>query len=1714
MDNSNSTYVSALSRAVNSASGDPNSIVSTVALAPLRAEFEAETAYQGSRRKVVVKAALDSDDRVFLQNNVYKHVHVDFQASSYSSHSMANARRFIEQEIFIWRVHKKQRVVDIGGNWHDHLVKGRYNIHSAAPLLDVRDSARHTRRVLDANKWARTVIAAADAAVESATSEQRAKASAARDFLSNPSHYFCNKLGEDCSVQCDVVFFFDSIYDIDFYTLPSIMSAHGAGVGYGFFIFSPEMLVDKEGFVRGMNCRWERRMVSETVEIGGVYITTRNREVITFTFKDDSCLEYTHDYVNYMLWCTRITVRDGDNAYLIERTYCEGIVRFEVLAIGSEIEYPQSNLSFSYWLPGVEDKVGVRVFWLNSLADSRSSLAVDSRVAWVDKRLVQKVLAYGCRLSDDKFTPKAMFDYCSSANVRATINGVDVSVKESLDTIEAWRVSFTLWFVVFMERYEQGFINSYFLAREQERRSIRHGSIMTLLLREVGSSFGKLFADHDGFVARLRQGLLTDLDKKFKDNERLEFPSVQPIEPLIRFEEVTRDFEGSYAAALEDPDEVSSWAKQLRRLVEPRLVAEALDRVTAQLRVMPSGDEERPILESAAALLQRRLMRVSPSYAGNAEGAWSDLELAERTLDRKVPLPGSADDALLERVEVGDDAGEESLRPSESASAVGFSDVVVLSLCRPEVTKEFHATFRGEVWLERGGSSAGLCAVGAMTTAAGVIGVEIDSVSVFEALKTSSRGGKVNWFSCSDVCQAAVSLGFNLAVLFIGASDCFLTGVSFGQVYFSDRPVAFLVLRDNHFFAAVPGTCSGDGEWFRYASITEAVGGSDSGFVKPDLASFGISTDALSDVTEGDIGFSDALSVVPEEEESDSFADASPPSDYTVSLRGDPASPVLMSRKRVRDDDKDDLSDLSDFSISPPVGYGTVMSGALGFSSSGFEVPTPTSDDEILDFLVRDKATPASVTNRGSSARVGSQEISCGGVVAVGQQSLSNGRLHCCCCRRARTSSKVDLPSSCQGEDPSSYSLNTIGAFSKEPGALGCVYKFVKVIFVALSRARSLSSAEKRGIWNKVRVLFKGVFGFALFSSPAILLQTLGLSKIVCLAGSFLKLCVSVVSVSAPFLGLGCAIVLPGILGAMWFVRSELSLDNKLPWSEVSGCRDVLEQPPVARVCQERKSTKTKPCVVSDKRYNKGWLTPLARADQIKSSSDASVEVDSLARNLSKSIARAPIFPGGTTSAGKKHEKDGISTAVEGASQTAVASKGVVPKKFKVDKKEVVRCRQAAFDNYRQYVEASVHHMERFCASVVKLLDAYGSTARRIDGFKMSPENSQWLYRQSDGSYSLPKGVKNSDLVELTCLFFGGKQDSLLGAAEYDAKEEKIFAWFPQKKQPSRLLFCRAMLKFLDFKGLQMLLEYGDLTVDPEREFTFVKGVPGCGKSSEICNSFSAGDLVAVQSVGGCEDLQGKFKRAKKDSTCVRTIGSRLLGRKQRCGRLFVDEAVKCHPGELVLLAEVTGAREVLLFGDDQQLEFSCRVPDFVVPEFDLHSTVEVRKTSYTAPIDVAVAIGRLKPDERGPVLDGKGYYPDGFLVTSKVEKSIKLKTISGNAGDVPRDSGAKYLAWTQDTKRQLLRAGFPDVHTVDEFQGGRARHVILVRLERNMDIRHRTSTGQMIVAISRHTDRLDYVTVEQTPQTSDLLYDTIGRLNAIDDIKKAYGSWGGEAQQ
>ncbi len=230
------------------------------------------------------------------------------------------------------RCSKHQKVVDVGGNFFNYIVMGRENFHCCCPLLSARDSARLSTRQYQLDNWVREQMNEEPSPTEG-KSKQTAKKQRCQAILDTPGRFYCRKMAQDCFVEAGTLLFLDSLYDIPVDDIAHIMFAHKAMKGYGYFIFQPEMLTDDRGYIRGLNCEWEKKTAIHPLEVAGITVGETESVVIEYRFREDASWTYTHDYDNLVLLASKQMVKYKDQHYVIERVYDHGIVRLEITRI-------------------------------------------------------------------------------------------------------------------------------------------------------------------------------------------------------------------------------------------------------------------------------------------------------------------------------------------------------------------------------------------------------------------------------------------------------------------------------------------------------------------------------------------------------------------------------------------------------------------------------------------------------------------------------------------------------------------------------------------------------------------------------------------------------------------------------------------------------------------------------------------------------------------------------------------------------------------------------------------------------------------------------------------------------------------------------------------------------------------------------------------------------------------------------------------------------------------------------------------------------------------------------------------------------------------------------------------------------------------------------------------------------------------------------------
>jgi hypothetical protein len=251
-------------------------------------------------------------------------------------------------------------------------------------------------------------------------------------------------------------------------------------------------------------------------------------------------------------------------------------------------------------------------------------------------------------------------------------------------------------------------------------------------------------------------------------------------------------------------------------------------------------------------------------------------------------------------------------------------------------------------------------------------------------------------------------------------------------------------------------------------------------------------------------------------------------------------------------------------------------------------------------------------------------------------------------------------------------------------------------------------------------------------------------------------------------------------------------------------------------------------------------------------------------------------------------------------------------------------------------------------------------------------------------------------------------------------------------------------------------------------------GVPGCGKTYKIIKQHVPGrDLVLTQTRAAIKDIRkaivNEYGTAHNEILYknYRTVASYVINQSHNkiYDRVFIDEAVLMHAGYVGFVAKLSGASEVMLFGDSKQIPYieRSRLEAKWHKISDLCSQTEYDAVSHRCPVDVCCALS--------------SYYPH---IATNNKNSISILPTAKDRVFHQLQPETLVLTFTQEEKRKVGEAlkwnRNTRIHTIHEAQGLTSKRVILVRVDyRNKAIYE--STPHAIVALTRHTESFRYIT-------------------------------------
>nr|WNP90982.1 replicase [Prunus virus I] len=267
------------------------------------------------------------------------------------------------------------------------------------------------------------------------------------------------------------------------------------------------------------------------------------------------------------------------------------------------------------------------------------------------------------------------------------------------------------------------------------------------------------------------------------------------------------------------------------------------------------------------------------------------------------------------------------------------------------------------------------------------------------------------------------------------------------------------------------------------------------------------------------------------------------------------------------------------------------------------------------------------------------------------------------------------------------------------------------------------------------------------------------------------------------------------------------------------------------------------------------------------------------------------------------------------------------------------------------------------------------------------------------------------------------------------------------------------------------------LKMKPDFKVKIIDGVAGCGKTThllKVARMDSNPDLILTSNRSSSDELKEKIRCADVMKYRVRTVDSFLMLKSWfSAERLLFDECFLTHAGCVYAAATLAQVKEVIAFGDTEQVPFISRLPEFRMQHQRVSGNIEVQTTTYRCPRDATVCLKTMF------------YKKKTVKSASLVDRSLELVPINC-AIQIPCEKNVLYMTHTRADKDVLMKIpGFnkDQIKTTHEAQGDTWDNVIMFRLSKTTGLLHSGKGPDLgpchnLVAISRHRKSFRYFTV------------------------------------
>nr|WNV28222.1 putative methyltransferase and helicase domain-containing protein [Tomato fruit blotch virus] len=407
--------------------------------------------YTRSQEEYATRYVVKPEDIDSLQES-FPMFHITLGAThAATNHPYARERRALESKFIFQHVIKYNEnvrlhddydvfVKDVGGSPILHDVNKRSRVHVCLPVLGIKDHIRMAN-------WNDHVQQNA------MSSKLRNDHPIVKSYIeNNPCPLLCHEKSQFCTVKAPICTFIHSTYDMSLYDIGASIDNAGATTAYIIFIFSPEIVVNREGRLETFKCSFEK-------------FKEYGKEFIKFSFDTDASPHYIHSLdTYYSLVKLNYFHTPSGRVFAMEHQYKDHTMFVTMRETAGNVihsELIHRTLRFE----DDDDYIFVLTYRYNTLwEDPMEPVRIKC-----SKSFFYNLLAFAFASKDSKFTVDNLKQYAQSMNKRVMVGTTAVS-GERMDPMVVVDLCVAAYIMVYNKNYESSKVVQVITADEQAVR--------------------------------------------------------------------------------------------------------------------------------------------------------------------------------------------------------------------------------------------------------------------------------------------------------------------------------------------------------------------------------------------------------------------------------------------------------------------------------------------------------------------------------------------------------------------------------------------------------------------------------------------------------------------------------------------------------------------------------------------------------------------------------------------------------------------------------------------------------------------------------------------------------------------------------------------------------------------------------------------------------------------------------------------------------------------------------------------------------------------------------------------------------------------------------------------------------------------------------------------------------------------------------------------